>query len=300
MEGFIRKVLTLLKRVGIYVVDGVVIGMAVMIPGVSGGSMIMSMGLYPALIAVIGGTNEERRKNIPVLLPVVVGLLCGIVAFSYLLKLALANFPLQTAMVFIGLILGGIPMLFDQIKGSRFTVGSLISFLVAVAAMVLMLVFSAKASLDLSLQPSLWHFLLTVALGFLSSATMIIPGVSGSALMLILGYYNEITGRVRSLSEGVRTMNGAAIGENVLVFIPYLIGAILGIVLTSKGIKKLLEKHPVTTYWALIGLMVTSPLAVLVKSGVVWSTVTFLGIVASLVCLAIGFSVAFFLGKKEG
>lgn len=299
MKGFMQKALALLKRAGIYIVDGIVIGMAVMIPGVSGGSMIMSMGLYPALIAVIGGTNEERRKNIPVLLPVVAGLLCGIVAFSYLLKLALANFPLQTAMVFIGLILGGIPMLFAQIKGSRFTLGSLVAFLVAVAVMVLMLVFSAKANLDLSLKPSLWHFLLTVVLGFLSSATMIIPGVSGSALMLILGYYNEITGRVRALSEGVRTMNGAAIGENVLVFIPYLIGAILGIVLTSKGIKKLLERHPVTTYWALIGLMVTSPLAVLVKSGVAWSDVSFLSVVTSLICLAIGFGVAFFLGRKE-
>lgn len=293
----------LISRAGIYIIDGAVIGMAVMIPGVSGGSMIMSMGLYPTLLAFIAGNKEERKKTFPVLIPVVIGLLVGIVAFAYLLKLALGHFPLQTAAVFIGLILGGIPMLANEVRGHRPAFANIAAFLVAVGVMIAMLVFSARANLDLSLKPSAWHFLLTVILGFLSASTMIIPGVSGSALMLILGYYIEITGRVKLLSDGIVHLDGAAIGENVLVFIPYLIGAAIGIVLTSKGLKKLLEKHPVTTYYALIGLMVTSPIAVLVKVGseygIEWGSIGVWTWITAAVCLLAGFAVAWFLSARE-
>ena len=299
IKQFFLTLWNLLKKGALYIVDGIVIGMAVMIPGVSGGSMIMSMGLYPSLIALIGGSNEERKKTLPVLIPVVIGLLCGVVAFSYILKLALASYPLQTAMVFIGLILGGIPMLFSHVRGTKLNGFHVLAFLVAAAVMVAMLIFSARANLDLSLKPSVWHFVLTIVLGFLSSSTMIIPGVSGSALMLILGYYYEITGRVKALSEGIRTLSWPAIGENLLVFLPYLIGAALGIFLTSKGIKKLLDRHPVTTYWALLGLMVTSPVAVLAKVEVQWAAVSVPGYLAAAVCLAAGFAVAFFLGRRE-
>lgn len=297
------KFLKLIGRVGIYIIDGAVIGMAVMIPGVSGGSMIMSMGLYPTLLAFIGGNKQERKKTLPVLLPVVIGLLLGIVAFAYLLKLALGHFPLQTAAVFIGLILGGIPMLTREVRGNRPTFANIIAFLIAVGVMIAMLIFSARANLDLSLKPSVWHFILTIILGFLSASTMIIPGVSGSALMLILGYYIEITGRVKLLTDGIVHFDGAAIGENVLVFVPYLIGAAIGIVLTSKGLKKLLEKHPVTTYYALIGLMVTSPIAVLVKVGneygINWRSIGIMSWITAVICLLVGFAVAWFLSARE-
>ena len=297
------KFLKLIGRVGIYIIDGAVIGMAIMIPGVSGGSMIMSMGLYPTLLSFIGGNKQERKKTLPVLLPVVIGLLLGIVAFAYLLKLALGHFPLQTAAVFIGLILGGIPMLTREVRGNRPTFANIIAFLIAVGVMIAMLIFSARANLDLSLKPSVWHFILTIILGFLSASTMIIPGVSGSALMLILGYYIEITGRVKLLTDGIVHFDGAAIGENVLVFVPYLIGAAIGIVLTSKGLKKLLEKHPVTTYYALIGLMVTSPIAVLVKVGneygINWGSIGIMSWITAVICLLAGFAVAWFLSARE-
>lgn len=297
------KFMKLIGRVGIYIIDGAVIGMAIMIPGVSGGSMIMSMGLYPTLLSFIGGNKQERKKTLPVLLPVVIGLLLGIVAFAYLLKLALGHFPLQTAAVFIGLILGGIPMLTREVRGNRPTFANIIAFLIAVGVMIAMLIFSARANLDLSLKPSVWHFILTIILGFLSASTMIIPGVSGSALMLILGYYIEITGRVKLLTDGIVHFDGAAIGENVLVFVPYLIGAAIGIVLTSKGLKKLLEKHPVTTYYALIGLMVTSPIAVLVKVGneygINWGSIGIMSWITAVICLLAGFAVAWFLSARE-
>lgn len=303
MEKTTVKLLKLISRFGIYIIDGIVIGMAIMIPGVSGGSMIMSMGLYPTLLALIGGNKEERKGALPTLIPVVIGLLTGIVAFAYLLKLALSHFPLQTAAVFIGLILGGIPMLTKEVKGQKPTFANIAAFLIAVGVMIAMLVFSARANLDLSLKPSVWHFILTVILGFLSASTMIIPGVSGSALMLILGYYMEITGRVKLLADGIAHLDGAAVGENVLVFVPYLIGAAVGIVLTSKGLKRLLEKHPVTTYYALIGLMVTSPVAVIVKVGgeygIEWGSVGVWTWVTAAVCLAAGFAVAWFLSAKE-
>lgn len=281
------------------IVKGILVGMAIMIPGVSGGSMVMSMGLYPALLALISGTREERKGTLPVLLPFGIGVLAGIVLFSFLLAAALANFPLQTAMAFIGLILGGIPMLWRQVRGKRVTLSNGLGFFGAVAVMALMLILSARANLDLSLAPSVWHCALALILGFLSASTMIVPGVSGSALMLILGYYYEITGRVKTLSTAIVTANGQQIAENVLVFVPYLIGAVLGIVLTSKAIQRLIQKHPSTTYYTLIGLMAASPAAVLCKITVDYGAVSLPGYLMAALCLAVGFTVAYVLSRDE-
>ena len=273
--------------------------MAIMIPGVSGGSMVMSMGLYPALLSLISGTRDERKGTLPVLLPFGIGVLAGIVLFSFLLAAALANFPLQTAMAFIGLILGGIPMLWRQVRGKRITLSNGLGFFGAVAVMALMLILSARANLDLSLAPSVWHCALALILGFLSASTMIVPGVSGSALMLILGYYYEITGRVKTLSTAIVTANGQQIAENVLVFVPYLIGAVLGIALTSKAIQRLIQKHPSTAYYTLIGLMAASPAAVLCKITVDYGAVSLPGYLMAALCLAVGFTVAYVLSRDE-
>ena len=128
---------------------------------------------------------------------------------------------------------------------------------------------------------------------------MIVPGVSGSALMLILGYYYEITGRVKTLSTAIVTANGQQIAENVLVFVPYLIGAVLGIALTSKAIQRLIQKHPSTTYYTLIGLMAASPAAVLCKITVDYGAVSLPGYLMAALCLAVGFTVAYVLSRDE-
>lgn len=281
------------------VVKGIVTGMAAMIPGVSAGSMVMSMGLYGDLMLLISGGRAEKKSTFSRLLPYGAGLVIGVFAFAFLFKAMLTSYPFQTACVFIGLILGGLPMLWRKVDKKAITPGNIAPFAISVCVIVAMLLLSRNATAANSLAPSVGHFFLTLVLGFFAAATMIIPGISGSALMLILGYYNEITDRVTRLATGFGTLNGAMIGENLLVFLPFLVGAVVGVVLVAKAIRRMIERFPNGTYFALIGLMAASPIAVIAKIDINFAAVGFLGYAVSLVCLVGGFFVAFLLADKE-
>jgi len=281
------------------ILKGIVTGMAVMIPGVSAGSMVMSMGMYDPLMVLISGKGAEKKKTIPTMLPFGAGILAGIFIFAFVLESALTHFPFQTSLAFIGLILGGIPMLFREVRAFRFRVPSALAFLIAFALMLAMMYFSGQAGGSASLAPSVGNFFLTLILGFIAASTMILPGVSGSAIMLILGYYYEITGRVADLGTAFATLNWSVVGENLLVFVPFLLGAVSGIVLVAKLIRKLLERFPGPTSWALIGLMAASPLTVLAKIEVDYSLLGAGSYLVGALTLAIGFCVAYFLSKEE-
>lgn len=280
------------------IIKGIVTGMAVMIPGVSAGSMIMSMGLYETLMALISGTKEERKKSLPVLLPFAAGVLGGIFLFAFIFKFLLETFPFPTSCIFIGLIIGGIPMIWKNVDRKRLNAGSIVPFIVAVAVVVVMLILSRSTTASNSLQPTFFRFFLTIILGFLAAATMIVPGISGSALMLILGYYHEITDRLTLLAKGFAHFDWAAIGTNLLVFIPFLIGAFVGIVLVAKAIRKLIDRFPNGTYMGMIGLMAASPIAVIAKISVDYAALTPIVYIISALCLAAGFAVSYVLSKK--
>ena len=98
------------------VLRGVVIGVANIIPGVSGGTMMVSMGIYDTLIHCITHLFSEFRQSVKTLLPYAVGMLLGIVALASLLKFLFANYPLPTSTTFIGLILGGLNPLLAKIR----------------------------------------------------------------------------------------------------------------------------------------------------------------------------------------
>lgn len=282
------------------IIKGVVVGIAALIPGVSAGSMIMSMGTYGSIISLVAGDKRTRRDMLRALWPFGVGILVGLFAFSFVITFVRGRFPLQTAMVFIGLILGGIPVLVRRVRRQKPTVWNILAFVIMVGLMVLMMVFSRRAGAALSLQPSVLHFILTIFVGFVAVATMIVPGISGSAVMLIIGYYNELTGRLKELATAFATLDGPAILENVLVFVPFLIGAALAVVFVTRGIKKLVEKHPVSTYYAIIGLMVASPITVLAKlDSSVYLTVKPLGVGLCVVCLIAGFAAAMLLSSED-
>lgn len=282
-------------NIALLIIKGIVTGMAVMIPGVSAGSMIMSMGLYEDLMLLISGGKAEKKSTLPRLIPFAGGVAAGVVLFAFIFKFLLTNYPLPTSCLFIGLILGGIPMLWRQVDKKHLTVSNIISFAAAVAVVVVMLIVSLHTNASNSLAPSFGHFFLAIILGFLAAATMIIPGISGSALMLILGYYDELITTLTNMFKGDFI--------NILVFIPFLIGALVGVVLVAKAIRKLLDRFPNSTYMCMVGLMAASPVAVIFKIGqkygINYGTLGVPVYLISAVLLAVGFFIAYVLSKKE-
>lgn len=276
------------------ILRGVVIGVANIIPGVSGGTMMVSMGVYDTLIHCITHLFSEFKRSVKTLLPYAVGMLIGIVALASLLKFLFANYPLPTSTTFIGLILGGLNPLLAKIRHKKLggvSIGVFALFFAGIIAMAL----TGDISNPDSLTVDVGQMIILLVIGAVAAATMIIPGVSGSMVLMLLGYYNPVLNAVDALKNAVFSMDFAAMGGPVLILAPFCVGVALGIFGVAKLIEWLLARFPTQTYCAVLGLVVASPVAILLRTdmtGVGWVM-----IVISLVTFALGFAAAMALAR---
>jgi len=143
----------------------------------------------------------------------------------------------------------------------------------------------------------LGQMLMLVFMGCVASATMIIPGGSGSMVLMLLGYYTPILTAVSSLKDAVFALDFAAMATPVLTLAPFGIGVVLGIFGVAKLIEWLLGRFPTPTYCGVLGLVISSPVAILLRADL--SGLTFGIIAVSLVTFAIGFTAAMMLAKHS-
>ncbi len=278
------------------VVKGIIIGIANVIPGVSGGTMMVSMGIFDTLIGSITGLFKHFGKSVKTLLPYAVGMLIGIVALASVLTFLFENYPLPTSTAFIGLILGGLAPLLKRIDMKKASVFSMCLFLVFLALIVVMAVINpVEASVPVEFS---WaQALVLLGIGAIASATMIIPGVSGSMVLMLLGYYRTVLSAVTHLKDGVLGGDWALVFAQLKILIPFGIGVLIGIYAVAKLIEFLLRRYPVHTYSAILGLVVASPVAVLLRCDM--TGVTPVIVLISLLTFTAGFVVAVWLAKRS-
>ena len=276
------------------ILRGVLIGVANVIPGVSGGTMMVSMGIYDDIISSINGIFRHFKKSVITLLPYLIGMALGIVAFSFSIGYLFEHFPYPTAFAFIGLIAGGLPVLFKKAKTPKVQPVNIILLLIF-AALIVGMEFLGS-SVDKSLELSVGMIILMIVIGAIGSASMVIPGVSGSLILLALGYYNTIIETISTFITAVFSLDipGALAAAGILV--PFGIGVLLGIIGIAKLIEVLLAKFEKQTYHAILGLVLASPFSILMNAaGGALGIGMILGCV---VTFAGGFAVAFSLSKK--
>ena len=282
------------------ILRGIVIGVANIIPGVSGGTMMVSMGIYDTLIHCITHLFKEFKKSILTLLPYAIGMLIGIVGLASVINWGLDNYALPTNTLFIGLILGGLSPLIKKIDKKKINAAAVIVF-IALFALIIWMGFQNKDSIQNrdSIQMDAGQMVLMVLLGMVASATMIIPGVSGSLVLMLLGYYKAVTGALTALKDGLFSLNFAIMGQPLMLLLPFLVGVVLGIFGVAKLIEWLTAKYPTPTYCGVLGLVVASPISLLLQTG--FSSVTAGLVLVSLLTFALGFAAAFLLdrGSKE-
>lgn len=276
------------------ILRGVVIGVANIIPGVSGGTMMVSMGIYDTLIHCITHLFSEFRKSIKTLLPYAVGMVAGIVVLASLLKFLFANYALPTSTAFIGLILGGLSPLLAKINRKKLDVAAIGLFVLFFAGIIAM-AFMGDVSNPDSLTITPVQMLILLVMGAIAAATMIIPGVSGSMVLMLLGYYNPVLNAVDALKNAVFAMDFAAMVNPLLTLLPFGIGVVLGIFGIAKLIEWLLARFPTHTYCAVLGLVMSSPIAILLRTDM--TGVNWVMIVVSLVTFALGFVAAMLLAR---
>ena len=276
------------------IVRGMVIGLANIIPGVSGGTMMVSMGIYDTLIYCINHLFSEFKKSIRTLLPYAIGMLAAIIVGAFGLKAAFKSFPLPTNALFIGLILGSLPMIMKEMKGEKKGVPGAVAFVLLFALVVVLKVIEAENSSTITLD--LWMVIKLFLMGCLCSATMVIPGVSGSMLLKTMGYYEPVvTVAIPDLMHGLTSGDWAAVGHNVGILLPFGIGIVVGIFAIAKLIEVLLRNWKGITYCAILGMVAASPVVILMDTSI-YAGVNVWLVLASLVCLALGVFIALKLG----
>ena len=248
-----------------FILAGVLFGLANVIPGVSGGTMAVVFGVYERLIGILSDPIRGIKKEWKFLAAFGLGAALGILAFGKIMNWVLERYPAQAAMFFIGVILGSLPMLLRSAfmpggKGSKIQISAstAIAFLIGFAIMIPMIAAgntgeakeAAKAGAALG-SVNAGQALLMLVYGAIASATMIIPGISGSFVMLLLGVYGKIIAAVAALTT-------SQIGSAVILLLPFGIGVVLGLVFCSRLIKFLLKKYPAITYAAILGFVIGS------------------------------------------
>lgn len=263
---------------------GMIIGISNIIPGVSGGTMAVSMGIYEKLVQTIGNFfrhfKENFKKNMIFLIPIVLGAGIGIIAFSKLIKFLLENYAMQTQFAFIGLILGSIPFIMKKSVNKGFSwkylIPGVLTFGIGLTLAILEILGITGEPVQ-SFDINFINIALLFVYGIISAVSMVVPGISGSFILLLLGVYSAIITAISTL--------------NILVLIPFGIGVVIGILLASKVIDFLLEHFYGYTYFAIIGFVLGSLLAI-------YPGFSFdIAGIASIICLVLGFASSFFISK---
>ena len=276
------------------VLKGIVIGIANIIPGVSGGTMMVSMGIYDRLIHCITHLFSEFKKSLVFLFPIVIGMGIAIVGSSFGLEYLFKTFPIQTNLLFIGLIIGGLPAIWKNVKGNKIKAGHIVAFLLFFVLVAGLAIMGEKEGAAAELTFSLMNFIKLLGVGVVASATMVIPGVSGSMMLMLMGYYTPILETITDFVRALTAFDMEGIWQGCGVLIPFGLGIVVGMFAIAKLVEIIFQKFPLYAYWAIIGLIVASPVAIVALGDfTAWSPIS---IITGVVALAVGYVIALKLG----
>ena len=234
------------------VIKGFFLGLANIIPGVSGGTIAIVMGIYEKLLNVINNFFKDIKKNIMFLVPIGVGAVIAIISLGKVISYSLDNYALITILFFVGLILGGIPILYKEVKGKEKVSNGIFLFISYILVIILSFGFTSNNQGVSFINMNVMDYIKIFLVGVVAAATMIIPGISGSMVLLLLGYYEPIVEVVSNLTDF------SDLWYNMSILIPLGLGVILGVWLVAKLITWLFEKFKTKTYFAIIGFVLAS------------------------------------------
>jgi len=260
---------------------GLVMGGTDVIPGVSGGTIAVLLGIYDQLIAAINGIfSREWKKHLGFLIPLGIGIVVAIFTVARVMEWLLIHHPEPTFYFFLGLIIGVLPLLLNVADAkTTFKVQHIVILLISATLIGLMIFLNEEEGAIITSRTTSTYILLFFS-GALGSAAMVLPGISGSFILLLIGVYPTVISAVSNFEFDVIIVTGA--------------GILIGIILMSKLINYLFGNYRTGTFAAIIGMVIGSIFVVFPG----WPESTLLVFVC-IVTFAAGLAGAYVLGKVE-
>lgn len=289
-----KHILTILK--------GILIGIANVIPGFSGGTMAVILDVYDTFVYTLGNLLSHPIKAIKrgwsLFLGILLGLLLAVLAFAKLLVL----FPIQTMLFFIGLTVGSLPEFFHRVKGEgKSSWGNITAFVLAVIVIIGLQVLNPVSPSDISL--SIGTYIMLLFLGVTCASAMVLPGISGSLLLMLFGYYEFTMNVSKNCISAVAHLDMPLLGENILAMLVFMVGTIIGLVGCSRLVSYLLCKFKKTVSYAVFGLLAASPVALVISMiknyGDAFSNLNIGGIICGVLSFAVGTVLVIFYSKSS-
>lgn len=246
------------------ILKGMLIGIANVIPGFSGGTMAVILDVYDVFVYTLGNILSHPIQAVKKGWGLFLGILLGVIFAVLAVVKLLEAFPVQTMLFFVGLTLGSLPEFFSRVKAEgKPSFGNMTAFVVAAAVIILLQVLNPAAAGNISL--SFGTYVALLLFGVVCAAAMVLPGVSGSLLLMLFGFYEFIMGAIKNTLSGLVHFDLSLLGGNILAVLVFGIGAVIGLVGCSKLVSRLLEKYKKGTSYAIFGLLAASPVALVIS-----------------------------------
>ncbi|MBQ9834363.1 MAG: DUF368 domain-containing protein [Bacilli bacterium] len=280
------------------ILKGFVMGIANIIPGVSGGTLAIILGIYERFIGAISHFFSNFKENIKFLLPIIIGIALALVTMSSVIDYSYEHYPMPTSIFFVGLVIGGIPLLWNKTKNekTKSKVANVVAFILTFGLVLFMAlsdrIFGGSQEVVFS-GLNAFGYLKVLGVGSIAAATMIIPGVSGSLVLMLLGYYYPI---IKLIKEIVHFND---LFSNLIVAGVFGVGVLLGMVLISKLLEYLFAKHSKVTYCGVLGFIFASIISIPISSlELIKASFSVSHVIISIVTLIVGGIIAYKLGEK--
>lgn len=272
------------------ILQGMVIGLANIIPGVSGGTMMVAMGLYDKLIYSITHLKSNFKESVKFLLPIFIGAGAAILLLARLFEFLFDNYPIPTNLAFCGLILGSLPPILKNVQHKKVSPSCIVAGLVFFALVIFMAFESEGSTSSKVIELNFVEVIMMFIVGVIAAATMVIPGVSGSMVLMLMGYYQPILNLINTFLDDLAAFNVSGLLQTCGLLVPFGIGVLIGIFAIAKAIEWIFEHYRLQAYWAIIGLIAASPVAILMRTD--WSTFSILMLVIGIAAFILGWFIA--------
>ena len=239
---------------------GFLIGLDSTIPGFSIGTLAILLNIYERLIEDFSDILKHPLKIIWKDLFLGIGFILGLVVNIIGITWLLGHYPMETVSFFVGLVFVSIPSTYKKARAEKNKIRDIVAMLVALGVLVGITLLNAGT--DKTMTFNFVFIVMMILMGAIGSGTMIIPGVSGSLIIMAFGYYNVIMDVLHNFLHAFAHFDFTGFGSTILTILFFMIGVIIGIVFVSKLIKLLLNKYPQTVYASILGLLIGSPFAI--------------------------------------